>query len=134
IGIFQLGALGWGMHIVHSAKPIVVVHVYDTFHVLKKSDYEALGIDTSNMNGSRGPKIVYVDVEGEPIAFIASEIMASLNKKPPKYFMVEKYQKFPDDQDEIASLFHPNNIRGTDNCIRQNISSSFISGTVCFSH
>ncbi len=130
----QITCLVAGVVTVYQVKPVAVVHVFDTFHVLSKPDYEALDMDTSILDTFPGayPKLLYVDTESNAVAFRIKNTLDQLNRQQPLHLQLNSYQLIPQNKQELLSLFHGDNIKSDGGCYLQNISSVYLSGTVCF--
>jgi|GEM_PF-396670 len=122
-----------GAHIVYQARPLAVVHVFNTFHVLNASDFEVRDIDVGVLEALPGgyPKIVYLDSEDNSVAFMTKQMLDELNNKPPFHFRVEGYQNMPKDQAEVQTIFHEEKSSDA-GCWLQNVTSLYTSGSICF--
>ncbi|OUS08833.1 hypothetical protein A9Q81_00545 [Gammaproteobacteria bacterium 42_54_T18] len=133
ITALQLSCLVAGTLIVNQAKPIAVVHVYDTFHVISKPDFNSRGIDPSPLTEFTGsyPKILYTATETNPIAFLTKSTLDKLNKKIPLQWRLSAYRAIPQNAEEINRILQSSKAASRE-CITQNITSRYTSGTVCF--
>lgn len=130
----QLVCLLLGVSIVYSSRPVAVVHVFDTFHVIRQSDFEVFGVDSAPLQRfeGRSPKVLFAEVEDNPVAFLAGEVLGQLNQALPKHMQVDLYREPPASPGDVRSLLHPNELAGDRGCVLQNISSAFGRGTICF--
>lgn len=133
IAFLQISCLMGGVFVVHQARPIAIVHAHDTFHVLRKADFEAVKIDPSVLDKFSGdfPKILYVDVERNPVAFMAKSILNELNHTLPTYLRADLYREMPRNKVDVAAILQGKKSDNPPDCTVQNISSVYTSGTVC---
>ncbi len=134
IVFLQLAGLIAGVHIVYEARPIAVVHVYDTFYVFRQPDFDALDIDSNALNKFSGnyPKILYVDSEKNPVAFLAKKTLDELNRVQPPQLRLDLYRNMPRDSIQITSILRKTKADNPSDCIVQNIESAYTSGAICF--
>ena len=132
--ILQLSCLFGGVYIVHQSKPIAIVHVYDTFHVFRKDDFKALDIDWAPLREFPGgyPKLLYVRAEENEPAQISKGILDMLNKKRPQQLRLDLYEEMPHDSTQITAILQTNIESNNPDCITQNITSVYKSGSICF--
>jgi len=130
----QLAALIAGVSVVYAAKPIAIVHVYDTFYVFRQPDFDALDINSNALNKFSGnyPKILYVDSEKNPVAFLAKKTLDKLNRAKPAQLRVDLYRNMPRNNIQIASVLRKTKADNSADCTVQNIESVYTSGTICF--
>lgn len=134
IVILQLSCLFAGVFVVHEARPLAIVHVFDTFHVLGQAEFDALDLDSSVLNTFSGnyPKMLYVDVEKNSIAFFSRKILDELNNTQPPQFRPDLYREISRDSVQAASILQKTKAETPSDCTIQNISSVYTSGTICF--
>lgn len=134
IAFLQLAGLIVGVFVVYEARPIAIVHVYDTFHVLGQSDFDAANIDTSSLDKFPGnyPKILYIDTEKNLIAFLSKKVLDELNDLPPLHLRLDLYQNMPRDSTQIANILQKTKMTDHSNCSVQDIKSAYTSGNICF--
>ena len=134
IVFLQLSCLFGGVFIVYEARPLAIVHVFDTFHVLSQANFDALDLDSGVLNKFSGnyPKMLYVDVEKNAIAFFNRKILDGLNKKQPPHLRSDLYQDIPRDSVQTAAILQETKANNSSDCTVQNIESAYTAGTVCF--
>ena len=130
----QLSCLIAGVFVVHEARPLVVVHVFDTFHVLSQPSFDALDLDSGVLNKFSGdyPKMLYVDVEKNAVAFFNRKILDGLNRKQPPHLRSGLYRDMPRDSVQAASILQETKADNSSDCTVQNIESAYTAGAVCF--
>jgi hypothetical protein len=130
----QLAALAAGVYVVHHARPIAVVHAFDTFHVLRQQDFAAHEVDSKPLETFPGayPKVLYVETEKTAVAFATKAILDGLNQQKPLHLRPDLYRPMPRDRSEAARILRrPKDDPMTD-CIPQDIASAYTAGTICF--
>lgn len=134
IVFLQLSCLFAGVFVVHEARPLALVHVFDTFHVLSQSSFDALDFDSSELNQFSGdyPKMLYVDVEKNYIAFFGRKILDELNGAQPPHLRPDLYRDIPHDSVQVATILQKTKVDNSSDCTVQNIESVYTSGAVCF--
>ena len=134
IVFLQLSCLFGGVLVVYEARPLAVVHVFDTFHVLSQANFDALELDSGVLNKFSGdyPKMLYVDVEKNAIAFFNRKILDELNNAQLPQFRPDLYRDMPRDSVQAASILQETKADNSSDCTVQNIESAYTSGAVCF--
>lgn len=129
----QLSALIAGCYVVMSARPLVVVHVFDTLYVFNSQDYRQLGVAQQDIDrlAGFGPKFYYVEVPSNVAEFLSQHAKMLLNGERPLQQRVDLYRRV-----EPGSKFFEQYKRGRDeageDCKRVDIESSYKQGSVCF--
>ena len=134
IVFLQLSCLIAGVFVVYEARPLAVVHVFDTFHVLGQADFDAADLDSSMLDKFSGeyPKVLYVESENNLVAFIGQKILDKLNGAVTPHLRLDSYQDIPRNKAQVASILQKTKADNDSDCTVQNISSAYTSGTVCF--
>jgi len=134
IVFLQLSCLFAGVFVVYEARPLAIVHVFDTFHVLSQPNFDALDLDSGVLNKFSGnyPKMLYVDVEKNSIAFFNRKILDELNNAPLPQFRPDLYRDMPRDSVQAASILQETKADNSSDCTVQNIESAYTAGAVCF--
>ena len=134
IVFLQLSCLFAGVFVVYEARPLAIVHVFDTFHVLSQPSFDALDLDSGVLNKLSGdyPKMLYVDVEKNYIAFFNRKILDELNNAQLPQFRPELYRDIPRDSAQAASILQETKADNSAGCTVQNIESAYTAGAVCF--
>ena len=134
IASLQLSCLVVGVVMVYQVRPIAVVHVYDTFYVLSRPNFDSLDMDAAVLERFPGayPKIVYVKGEKNPVAFATKSILDQLNRATPAHLNPDLYQKMPRGSDLLADILQGGTVESASSCRRQNIVSAYVSGSICF--
>ena len=134
IVFLQLSCLFAGVFVVYEARPLAIVHVFDTFHVLSQPSFDALDLDSGVLNKFSGdyPKMLYVDVEKNSIAFFNRKILDELNNAQLPQFRPDLYRDMPHDSVQAASILQETKADNPSGCTVQNIESAYTAGAVCF--
>ena len=134
IVFLQLSCLFGGVLVVYEARPLAIVHAFDTFHVLSQANFDALDLDSGVLNKFSGnyPKMLYVDLEKNSIAFFNRKILDELNNAPLPQFRPDLYRDMPRDSVQVATILQETKADDSSDCTVQNIVSAYTSGTVCF--
>lgn len=131
IAIFQLLCLSAGVYVVLHARPLVVVHVFDTLYSFNDEAYTALGLDSDVLQSIPGayPKKVYVDVPLDKAVFLSEHVKGLLGGERPLQERPELYKAMPADADRVRALLH-GKVDAND-CLRVDIETAYKKGTVC---
>lgn len=131
IATFQLLCLGVGIYLVFDARPLAVVHVFDTLYSFNGEAYTALGLDSDVLESIPGayPKKVYVDVPLDKANFLNEHVKGLLNGERPLQERPDLYKAIPADPDKVRALLHAKvDVNG---CLRVDIETAYKKGTVC---
>lgn len=133
VATVQLSILAVGVFMLYWARPLVVVYVFDEFHVLSSENYSNADIEVPPLSQFKGsnPKFLWVKTEDVKSAFIGGEILDMLNGKLPAKLDAERYQNFPDSASELREIINIDEA-GNDGCVQVKVSSNFDVGSVCF--
>lgn len=134
IATVQFVCLVAGVYTVFHARPLVVVHVFDTFYTFNREGYSQIGVESSELERLSGftPKIVYVEVPQEAMEFLSQHAKALLNDEKPLQQRVDLYREMPSDPKEVKALLHGAVDHEKDDCINLDIETPYKAGTVCF--
>jgi hypothetical protein len=95
IGLMQVAALGAGVYIVYSERPLAMVYVDGQFFSVSRKDFTEVGLALPDLDGLPGPSPKWVEVEIPDDPFEQSRIRAEgLRKNIPLRLLVERYQPF----------------------------------------
>lgn len=133
VAAVQLSALIAGCYVVMSARPLVVVHVFDTLYVFNSQDYRQLGVaqqDIDRLTGF-GPKFYYVEVPSNVADFLNQHAKMLLNGEQPLQQRVDLYREISAGS-EFAVVYAHGHVGAGDSCKRIDIESSYQHGSVCF--
>lgn len=124
----QVACLIAGLWAVYQARPLVVVHVYDSFYVMNRADMEAISLDVQQLNSIAGdyPKIVYVPSEKSLPAFRTKQMLDRLNRKPEFQWRIGEYRPWSFE----AVALHDDEVTA-EGCVLRNIQSAYRAGVVC---
>ena len=130
----QLSCLFAGIYVVYKARPLALVHVFDTFYVLNEEALITAGIEPSRLEkfGSTTPKILYVSAGSNLAEFAISQISDKLSQATPKHLQIDQYQDLQLHAEEMGTILNRGIHLEEGNCTIQNISSPYRSGTICF--
>lgn len=134
IALMQLLCLGAGVYTVFHARPLAVVHVFDTFYTFNKESYAALGVDPDALALLPGayPKLVYVEVPRDKKTFLDEHVKGILNGEKPLQNQVALYRELPRDPEEVRALLQDKDADKNVGCIRVDIETPYKTGSVCF--
>ncbi|MEE8058625.1 MAG: hypothetical protein V3T17_12425 [Pseudomonadales bacterium] len=129
----QFSCLVTGVYVVFDARPILVVHAYDTFYAFKRTEVVAGGIDLEKLDEFVGgyPKVLYVEVPQDPVGFAHMQMMVTLEGKTPIPLRSDLYRMMPSDAAAVEALLHGEVDHQQGSCIRLSIESSYNAGLVC---
>lgn len=147
LALIQLLILSAGVFFIHKAKPLVVVHTFDTFNVLSKDNFDLAGINPLELDGAEagareggwltgvlhgfGPKVMYVETPDTESAFISSDFSAESRGGRIAKYSVDRYQPIPADL-SLAQVVLRGKVDLGSNCIRVAFISNFKRGVVCY--
>lgn len=128
VAAVQAVALIAGMFVVHSVRPVALVHVFDTVYVLKTRDLDNSGIELKELDRLPGryPKFLYVNVPSEAYDFALAYSKNMLSGSVPFEYRVDLYEPLPED----LSLF-PSKLGGDARCLKVDVESDYSSGQAC---
>lgn len=134
IGLLQVLALVGGCYVVSQARPLVVVHVFDTLYVLNREDYRQAGLGSQALEDIAGwaPKFFYVEVPASKADFLAQHTRALLNGETPLQQRVELYRELPSDSQALMKVLRTRDQAENGSCLRVDLESSYQTGSVCF--
>ncbi|MGH8435305.1 MAG: hypothetical protein ACRERX_12680 [Pseudomonas sp.] len=134
VALVQILALTAGCYVVSTARPLAVVHVFDTLYVFNREDYRQLGVEPQVLDGLTGwtPKFFYVEAPAHLADFLAQHTKALLNGERPLQQRVDLYRKMPADAQAFDKILHSAGKGDEGSCVRVDIESSYQSGSVCF--
>jgi len=136
IGLIQISCLAAGMYVVYVTKPLVAVHVFDTFHVLNQENLDAMGIESERLDPFSGsyPKVVYVKVPLDENEFIKAYLLVAANAATEKQFEMrfESYLSMPNELSKRAAILHETEESKVKGCIDIKVTSAYGAGVVCF--
>ncbi|WP_137818209.1 hypothetical protein [Pseudomonas sp. 2FG] len=132
--LVQTLALVAGCYVVSNARPLAVVHVFDTFYVVNREDYRQLNVEPQVLDGLSGwaPKFFYVEVPSSAAEFLAQHTKALLDGEMPLQQRVDLYREMPADRQALVKILRGAGEGGENACLRVDIESSYQSGSVCF--
>lgn len=133
VAALQLSILAGGVFMLYWVRPLVVVHVFNKFHVINRENFgnTELEVPTLEQFSGSSPKMVWVATEDNKSAFFGGEVLAALNGKAASHLRVDEYQALPTTETELKAIVRLRQIK-TDHCWRVNISSNYESGSVCY--
>lgn len=145
IALVQLSILLAGVFLIYKARPLVVVHVFNTFHVLSEENFMVGGVDLTELDdvdarfedegvlAGLKPRVVYVDTIGieTEAAFISTDFLAELNGGRPTRYRMDGYESVPVDLNQAAKALR-GELDAENSCIRVVIASNYKSGHVCY--
>lgn len=134
IGLVQALALAGGCYVVSQARPLAVVHVFDTFYVFNREDYRRMGVDQQKLDklADWSPRFLYVEAPASKAEFIAQHTKALLNGETPLQQRVEQYRVLPAEPQALKKVLLVGSNTGSDSCVRVDIESAYQTGSVCF--
>ena len=132
IGVVQVLALAGGVYAAHLVRPLVVVHVFDTFYVHNQESFESNGLTLEQREQLAGwlPRFYYVPVPSAPEEFLQQHIKGVLNGDKPLHERFDLFRPMPDSPEQRAALLQPGGEK-TDACLRVDIESAYAEGSVC---
>ncbi|MDO6423222.1 hypothetical protein [Saccharophagus degradans] len=94
IALVQVACLIAGACTIYNSRPVAVVHLYDTFYVLREADYKEYDLDVQGLKDLPGgyPKVVFVPVEGDAAQFFIGSVLRGLNDNLPRYLNIAEYK------------------------------------------
>lgn len=139
VALIQFLILLVGVVLIYKARPLAVVHTFDTFHVLNEESFAVAGVDSailekqkpSGLLAAWRPLVAYVAVEGEEATFVTSEFMAELNGQASARFRSDQYRDLPTSVEAAAALLR-GEIDKSRGCVRVKITSNYRSGDICY--
>lgn len=134
IALVQMFALGAGTYVVVESRPLAVVQVFDTFHVLNWKDYRQLNLRAGELERLSGwtPKYFYVEVPGSAAEFLVLHTKALLNGDTPLQLRVDQYRELSSDRQTLERIFRGAVWSEENACFRVDIQSSYQGGSICF--
>ncbi|SDT17559.1 hypothetical protein [Pseudomonas oryzae] len=134
IGLVQVLALAGGCYVVAQARPLAVVHVFDTFYVLNREDYRQAGLDPRVVDELAGwtPRFFYLEVPVNKADFLVQHTQALLNGETPLQQRVEQYRELPADLQALKQVLRVGDQTAGGSCLRVDLESSYQTGSVCF--
>lgn len=134
IALVQVLALGAGVWLVANARPLAVVQVFDTFHVLTREDYRQLGVAEVELEQLSGwtPKYFYVEVPENAVEFVVQHTLGHLNGETPLQQRIDLYRELTTDRKALERILHGAVWEAEGGCFRVDIESSYRSGSICF--
>lgn len=145
IAVVQLTILMAGVFLIYKARPLVVVHAFNTFNVLSEENFIIGGIDQAELDDvdvrfeGKGlladlkPKVVYVDTAGieTEMAFMSTEFLSELNGGRPARYRMSDYEPMPAVLSRAVKVLR-GELEAEDSCVRVIITSNYKSGSVCY--
>jgi len=124
----QIACLVAGLWTVYQARPLVVVHVFDSFYVMNRADMDAVDLDAKKLDDITGsyPKIVYVPSETSLPAFRAKQMLDRLNGLTEFQWRIDDYQPW-----NLEGVILPEDEKAAAGCVLRNIQSAYRAGVVC---
>lgn len=134
IALLQALALGAGAWLVANARPLAVVQVFDTFHVLNREDYRQLGVVEEALERLSGwtPKYFYVEVPETAAEFSIQQTLGQLTGEKPLQQRMDLYHELTTDRQALEKILHGAVWDAENGCFRADIESSYRSGSICF--
>ncbi|MFC0668192.1 hypothetical protein ACFSKY_18510 [Azotobacter chroococcum] len=134
IALVQVLALGGGFWQVLKVRPLAVVQVFDTFHVLNREDYLQLNVAEGELERLSGwmPRYFYVEVPESQAEFLAQHTRALLNGETPLQQRIDLYRELTTDRQVLEKILHGAVWEAEGGCFRVDIESSYRSGSICF--
>lgn len=144
IAIFQVACMTAGMFVVYGERPIALVLAYDTFYTLDTEELLEYERDPELLESFPGayPKLIYIELPEAEIAADAAFLRGQFIG-PPLYIQTENYRAFPDQADEIKSVFRREGAAKRsaaqdvldqldESCVLSKFVSGVANGFVCF--
>ena len=133
IATIQFTALIAGVSIVYNARPLALVHVFDTFYSFSSEDYTGSGDDLTELERLPGryPKRLYVDVPQDKAEFISQHTSILLNGETPLERRVDLYRTMPNDPEKAIALLN-GTLDVERGCVVVDLETPYGSGTVCY--
>ena len=133
VATVQVLALIAGCYVVMSARPLTVVHVFDTLYVFNREDYRQLGVAQQDIDRFTGwgPTFYYVEVPSNIADFLSQHAKALMNGERQLQQRVDLYRKIPAESQGVEWRLRESD-GGKGSCKRIDIESSYLHGSVCF--
>ncbi len=133
IGLIQVAGLVGGLYALNWVRPLMVVHVYDTFYVHNHESLKALGISDGVIQEKTGwlPRFYYVDMTGRDESFIQDHVRRLLDGKAQFQNEIDNFLPWPDSLSEQSRLLRQADI-SDEGCVRLGLSTAYRQGSVCF--
>ncbi len=134
IGLIQLSCLMAGVWVVYQSRPVLLVHVYDTFYSYKMKDVLDSGIDKEQLNSLDGnyPKVVYVEVPKNPLQFLNLQLTAMFYEQSSISLQPSMYKAFPKDESWLQEILIGAEKDANNQCFRLKVQSVYNQGYTCF--
>jgi hypothetical protein len=133
ITVLQVSALMIGVYIVYNARPLAMVHVFDTFYAFSREDYIQSGDDPDKLDHFPGryPKIFYVETPKEKPEFVSQHTGRLLSGEKQLQNRVDLYRSMPKKPDNIIALLN-GKLDAEKGCVVVDIETPYTKGTVCY--
>ncbi len=133
IALLQFSCLSAGVYVVYQARPLALVHVFDTFHVLNRASYLQAGLSSEELMRFKvfSPEYFYIDLPAEKTEFLELHVKGMLDGRPLQT-QLERYKTLPVVAGQVERIMGRNAHSVGPGCIRLDIESAYETGTICF--